>query len=86
MSKVGAIRIGARSYREYALGWSSKCRGLRWLPLQRDLDETNITSLPGADVMPEQLRATMHLPVWQIVDLALAVVSLQELGLYFALR
>lgn len=85
-SKVGAFRVGAKSFHKYVLGWCSGCRWLRWLRLQRDLGSENLTGILGSDVTPEQLRSTINLPVWKIVALVLACVGLLNIAMYFWLR
>lgn len=69
-SEAGVIRIGARSYHKYVLGWCRQCSWFRWLRLQRDLDDTNITRKIGTDLTPEKYRASIHIPVWSIFVLA----------------
>ena len=85
-AQTGVIKIGARSWHEYTLGWCSGCKRFRWLRLQRDLNQANFTKLLGKDVTPKQLRASIHVPAWKIVVLVLAVIALIELLSYFVLR
>ena len=78
-AKVGIIRIGARSYHKYTLGWCSSCRRLRFLRLIRDLDKANLTSRMGVDVLPEDLRRSMHRPKLVIVGVVALAVCLSTL-------
>jgi hypothetical protein len=60
--QAGIVRIGARSWHKYCLGYCRECRRLRWLRLIRDLEQPNLTHGLGADKTPAQLRRAMHHP------------------------
>lgn len=75
----GAIRVGARSWHKYTLGWCSSCRRPRWLRLQRDMDRPRLTASLGARGTPEQLRARNR--PWLVIAACLGVVAIVYLVL-----
>ena len=79
-AKVGITRIGARSRHKYVIGWCRDCRWLRWMRLERDLDQTNLSSELGASLTGEQMRRRKHKP-GTVVLLTLAIVLLSLLML-----
>lgn len=75
--KAGIVRIAARSSHKYVVGWCRDCGWFRWLRLQRDLEQGNLTQLLGAKTNPEELRSQSHRP-WMVI--VLIVSSLIALG------
>lgn len=71
-AKAGITRMGARSSHKYVVGWCRDCRWLRWLRLERDLDQANLCQQLAVELTGEQLRQRKHKPV-QVVLLALAI-------------
>ena len=70
LAAIGGIRIGARSWHKYTLGWCRECRRLRFLRIIKDLDATNLTQRLGLQQTPEELRRSMHRP-WAVIGLIL---------------
>ena len=75
--QAGITRIGARSIHKYVLGWCRECRRLRWLRLQRDLAQTNLTKGLGMSRTGAELRRLSHKP-W----LTLATILVLAFGLW----
>jgi hypothetical protein len=71
-AKAGIIRIGARSWHKYVLGWCRECRRPRFLRLVRDMEQPTLTGRLGADRTPEQVRRAMHWPRATIVGCIIA--------------
>lgn len=53
LAKTGAVRIGARSMHKYLFGWCRGCSWFRWLRVERDLDDTNMTKQLESEVTAE---------------------------------
>jgi len=71
-SDAGIVRIGARSWHKYVLGFCRECGRTRWLRLIRDLEQPTLTRGLGQDRTPEQLRRRMHRP-WTTVAACVVV-------------
>ena len=72
-ARAGVVRIAARSWHKYVLGWCGDCGRLRWLRLIRDLDETTLTQQLQMSTTPQQIRRRQHRP-WLILALILLAV------------
>ncbi len=53
LAKTGAVRIGARSTHKYLFGWCRGCNWFRWLRVERDLDDTNLTKQLESEITAE---------------------------------
>ncbi|PQO41061.1 hypothetical protein C5Y97_03615 [Blastopirellula marina] len=84
-SAAGIIRIGARSYHKYVLGWCRGCGWFRRLRLQRDLKSANITKTMGLNVTSAQYRDSIHMPVWLLVLLVTVLGAIPLLIIRFVL-
>lgn len=84
-SAAGIIRIGARSYHKYVLGWCRGCGWFRRLRLQRDLKTANIAKKMGTNVTSAQYRESIHVPVWLLVVLIMVFGAIPLLIMKFVL-
>ncbi len=48
-ASVGVIRLGARSYKKFTLGWCSNCRWLRFLAIERSPEGDDAAPLESGD-------------------------------------
>ena len=72
-SKAGIVRIGARSHHKYVVGYCRDCRWLRWLRLERDLQQNNLTRALGMATSPDEVRQRRHKP-WLVLAVIAAMV------------
>jgi hypothetical protein len=72
LAAVGGIRLGAKSFHKYTLGWCRDCRRFRFLRIIQDLDSANLTERLGVTATPDEVRRTMHRP-WLVLGAILLV-------------
>ena len=73
LAAIGAIRIGAKSWHKYTLGFCYGCNRLRFMRIIQDLDQYNLTERLGVTQLPEQVRSSMHRPITTIVGILASV-------------
>ena len=81
--RVGITRVAARSKHKYILGWCHDCRWPRFMRMQQDLDETNLTDALGVNVTGKQMREGSHKPTTTIVSI-IAIVLVVNLVVFWA--
>jgi hypothetical protein len=65
-AKAGITRIGAVSVHKCVVGWCRDCRWLRWMRIEKDMNDANLTRGLGVRTSPQTLRAKRHWP-WAVV-------------------
>lgn len=71
--KVGITRVAARSTHKYVVGWCHDCGWFRWMRLQQDLDQTNLSDQLGMGLTGDQVRRQNNRP-WLVLGLIVVAV------------